>query len=210
MAMLRDWQPGTPCRPGATHRQPHRSGAAGPGGDLPGGARVKTFIQLLRVGFWMLPFQRWLTVLGGALCLVSLMFDLPSGMPASSLPITFLGVAIMVATPLFAGGHLLPHAVRAARSAVAAAWQGAVAGWHDWRGNAGNVDLDTGLLGRIPARASEVPAGLRGLHDDVRADAEFCDAVFHRQLRCQPWTDLGAGCSRCLAGARPRPQSCWA
>ncbi len=65
---------------------------------------MKTFIQLLRVGFWMLPFQRWLTVLGGALCLVSLIFDLPFLMPGSSLPITFLGVEIMVITPLVAGG----------------------------------------------------------------------------------------------------------
>jgi hypothetical protein len=67
---------------------------------------VKTFIQLLRVGFWMLPFQRWLTVLGGALCLVSLLFNLPFLMPGSTLPLTFLGVAIMVVTPLIAGGTL--------------------------------------------------------------------------------------------------------
>jgi hypothetical protein len=65
---------------------------------------VKTFIQLLRVGFGMLPFQRWLTVLGGALCIVSLAFNLPFLMPGSTLPITFLGVAIMVVTPLIAGG----------------------------------------------------------------------------------------------------------
>jgi hypothetical protein len=65
---------------------------------------MKTFIQLLRVGFWMLPFQRWLTVLGGALCMASLVFKLPFLMPGSTLPITFLGVAIMVVTPLVAGG----------------------------------------------------------------------------------------------------------
>jgi hypothetical protein len=67
---------------------------------------VKTFIQLLRVGFWMLPFQRCLTVLGGTLCLVSLVFDLPFLMPGSTLPLTFMGVAIMVVTPLLAGGTL--------------------------------------------------------------------------------------------------------
>jgi hypothetical protein len=65
---------------------------------------VKTFIQLLRVGFWMLPFQRWLTALGAALCIISLTFKLPFLMPGSTLPLTFLGVAIMVITPLLAGG----------------------------------------------------------------------------------------------------------
>jgi hypothetical protein len=65
---------------------------------------MKTFIQLLRVGFWMLPVQRWLTALGGALCLASLTFDLPVLMPGSTLPIAFLGVALMVVTPLLAGG----------------------------------------------------------------------------------------------------------
>ena len=66
---------------------------------------MKTFIQLLRVGFWMLPFQRWLTVLGGALCIVSLAVSpIPFTMPGSSLPLTFLGVALMMFTPLTAGG----------------------------------------------------------------------------------------------------------
>jgi hypothetical protein len=67
---------------------------------------VKTFIQLLRVGFWMLPVQRWLTVVGAGLALVSVTFNLPFLMPGSTLPITFLGVAIMVVIPLLAGGTL--------------------------------------------------------------------------------------------------------
>ena len=65
----------------------------GPRGHLPGDARMKTFVQLLRVGFWMLPFQRWLTVLGGAVCIGSLMlFDrVPFTMPGSSLPLDVPG-----------------------------------------------------------------------------------------------------------------------
>lgn len=65
---------------------------------------MKTFIQLLRVGFWMLPVQRWLTLLGGALCIVSLLFNLPFLMPGSSLPLAFLGFAMMMVTPMVAGG----------------------------------------------------------------------------------------------------------
>jgi hypothetical protein len=83
---------------------------------------VRTFVQLLRIGFWMLPFQRGLTMLGGALACAGLMFSLPANMPGSTLPITFLGVALMLMVPLLAGGGffrmlsarrtlmLLPHA----------------------------------------------------------------------------------------------------
>jgi hypothetical protein len=83
---------------------------------------MKTFIQLLRVGFWMLPFQRGLTVLGALIAIAGLLFPLPFNMPGSSLPTVFLGVALMVVVPLLAGGAffrmlssrralmLLPHA----------------------------------------------------------------------------------------------------
>ncbi|MEO6079704.1 MAG: hypothetical protein ABIQ86_08000 [Steroidobacteraceae bacterium] len=83
---------------------------------------MRTFIQLLRIGFWMLPFQRGMTVLGGLLLCAGLFFQLPFNLPGSSVPTTFLGVALMVVVPLLTGGAglrmlssrrtlmLLPHA----------------------------------------------------------------------------------------------------
>ena len=65
---------------------------------------MSTFLQLLRIGFWMLPVQRALTLAGAALCVAAELFDLPFAMPGSTLPIAFLGVALMVITPLLAGG----------------------------------------------------------------------------------------------------------
>lgn len=64
-------------------------------------------MQLLRVGFWMLPLQRWLTLLGAASLLVGLVFHPPANAPGSTLPPTFLGVGLMVMVPLLAGGVFL-------------------------------------------------------------------------------------------------------
>ena len=55
---LGGWQTLAACRTRTADRQQHRSGRAGPGGHLPGGACMKTFLQLLGVAFWMLPVQR--------------------------------------------------------------------------------------------------------------------------------------------------------
>jgi hypothetical protein len=68
---------------------------------------MKTFVQLLRVAFWMLPLQRGLTVVGAVLTLTSVFVPLPFGMPGSTLPAAFLGVALMVITPVLAGGVFL-------------------------------------------------------------------------------------------------------
>jgi hypothetical protein len=68
---------------------------------------VRTFLQLLRVGFWMLPLQRWLTVIGAMVLVTGQLFDLPFNMPGSTLPLTFLGASLVMAVPLLAGGVFL-------------------------------------------------------------------------------------------------------
>lgn len=65
---------------------------------------MSTFLQLLRIWFWMLPLQRWLTVIGGLVMVTGLVAGLPFNAPGSTLPGTFFGLALMVAVPLLAGG----------------------------------------------------------------------------------------------------------
>ncbi|MEJ0100191.1 MAG: hypothetical protein WDO12_10835 [Pseudomonadota bacterium] len=65
---------------------------------------MKTFVQLLRIGFWMLPLQRALTIVGALVLLGGQLFRLPFNMPGSTLPITFFGATLMMAVPLLAGG----------------------------------------------------------------------------------------------------------
>jgi hypothetical protein len=59
---------------------------------------VKTFWQLLRIAFWMLPLQRALVVIGGLLVIAGLF----TGPALSS-----IGVTLMLVVPLLAGGVLL-------------------------------------------------------------------------------------------------------
>jgi hypothetical protein len=68
---------------------------------------VKTFWQLLRVGFWMLPLQRALTVVGFLVLVGGQFSSLPMNAPGSTLPVTFLGVMLMMIVPLLAGGVFL-------------------------------------------------------------------------------------------------------
>lgn len=68
---------------------------------------MKTFWQLLRIGFWMLPLQRALTVIGFMVLVAGQVFSLPYNMPGSSLPITFFGVMLMMIVPLLTGGVFL-------------------------------------------------------------------------------------------------------
>ena len=68
---------------------------------------MSTFLQLLRIGFWMLPLQRWLTLLGAAVLLAGMIFHPPVNSPGPTFPIIFLGVGMMVLVPLFAGGVFL-------------------------------------------------------------------------------------------------------
>jgi hypothetical protein len=68
---------------------------------------VKTFWQLLRVGFWMLPLQRALTVVGFLVLVGGQFLLLPMNTPGSTLPITFFGVMLMMIVPLLAGGVFL-------------------------------------------------------------------------------------------------------
>jgi hypothetical protein len=68
---------------------------------------MSTFVQLLRLSFWMLPLQRWLTLLGAVVLLGGLLFHPPVNAPGSTLPITFLGVGMMALVPMFAGGVFL-------------------------------------------------------------------------------------------------------
>lgn len=87
---------------------------------------MTTFFRLLGIAFWMLPIQRALTVLGTAVILLALFastsFNMKYNLPGTSLPLVFLGAALMLTTPLVAGGglfrivsapraiQLLPHA----------------------------------------------------------------------------------------------------
>ena len=83
---------------------------------------MKTFIQLLRIGFWMLPIQRALTVLGVLLCCLGLQRVGPIGTSFSELSNAFMGVSILMFVPVTCGGAffrmlssrrvlmLLPHA----------------------------------------------------------------------------------------------------
>jgi hypothetical protein len=68
---------------------------------------VKTFWQLLRVGFWMLPLQRALTVVGFLVLVGGQFSPRPMNAPGSTLPVTFLGVMLMMIVPLLAGGVFL-------------------------------------------------------------------------------------------------------
>lgn len=68
---------------------------------------MKTLLQLLRIAFWMLPLQRALTVIGALVLVAGQVFDLPLNMPGSTLPLTFLGVSLMMVVPLLAGGVFL-------------------------------------------------------------------------------------------------------
>ena len=68
---------------------------------------MKTFWQLLRIGFWMLPLQRALTVIGAAILVAGQVFELPFSAPGSTLPVTFFGAMLMLLIPLLAGGVFL-------------------------------------------------------------------------------------------------------
>lgn len=68
---------------------------------------MKTFVQMLRIAFWMLPIQRWLTSMGLLVVVLALRFGDRLDMPGGNLPIVFLGVALMVFTPAVAGGVFL-------------------------------------------------------------------------------------------------------
>ncbi len=65
---------------------------------------MKTLLQLLRIGFWMLPLQRALTIVGALVLVGGQAFRLPFNMPGSTLPMTFFGATLMMAVPLLAGG----------------------------------------------------------------------------------------------------------
>jgi hypothetical protein len=86
---------------------------------------VRTFLQILRISFWMLPVQRVLTVVGVLIASVALMnsgMNYRFNLPGSTLPMLFTGVALAVIVPLLLGGawlrmlaapraiQLLPHA----------------------------------------------------------------------------------------------------
>jgi hypothetical protein len=68
---------------------------------------MNTFWQLLRIGFWMLPLQRALTVIGAAILVAGQVFELPFSAPGSTLPVTFFGAMLMLLVPLLAGGVFL-------------------------------------------------------------------------------------------------------
>ena len=68
---------------------------------------MSTLVQLLRVSFWMLPLQRWLTLLGAVVLIVGLVLHPAVNSPGSTLPVSFLGVGMMGLVPLLAGGALL-------------------------------------------------------------------------------------------------------
>jgi hypothetical protein len=68
---------------------------------------MKTFLQLLRIAFWMLPLQRGLTVIGALVLVAGQALRLPFNMPGSTLPVTFLGASLMMTMPLLAGGVFL-------------------------------------------------------------------------------------------------------
>lgn len=59
---------------------------------------MKTFLQLLRIAFWMLPVQRALAVIGAVLLMVGLLLGSP---------FPELGVTLLVVVPLLAGGVFL-------------------------------------------------------------------------------------------------------
>jgi hypothetical protein len=68
---------------------------------------MKTFWQLLRIGFWMLPLQRALTMIGGLLLLGGHVFHVPFNLPGTTLPVTFFGVFLILIVPMLAGGVFL-------------------------------------------------------------------------------------------------------
>ncbi len=71
---------------------------------------MSTFVRLLGVAFWMLPVQRALTLLGAGVIVVALFasdsFNMRYNLPGSTLPLVFIGAALMLFTPLVAGGAL--------------------------------------------------------------------------------------------------------
>ena len=68
---------------------------------------MRTFLQLLRIAFWMLPLQRALTVIGAVVLVAGQFFQPRWNTPGLTLPITFFGIELMMAVPLLGGGVLL-------------------------------------------------------------------------------------------------------
>ena len=147
---------------GTAHRQPHRGRDAWPGGDLPRGARMKTFVRAAGRGV--------LDAAGAALAdragrgrdrrgTVRERFLQHALQPAwLHVAAGFMGAALMLFTPLVAGGALfrILSTPRAILLLPHARWR--LLSGHVRRGHVGDADVDIRLLGRIPARASAVAA----------------------------------------------------
>src|SRR5688572_13824333 len=102
------------ARAGSRHRarvrMPRGSGGTQSRRHLPGGPPMKTFAQLLRIAFWMLPVQRALTVVGALVVLAALLnngLNNRFNLPGSTLPMLFLGAALAMIIPLLLGGAWL-------------------------------------------------------------------------------------------------------
>jgi hypothetical protein len=67
---------------------------------------MSTSLQLLRLAFWLFPFQRLLTCLGLGLIALNAVTPLPFGAPGSTLPAMFLGAMLVFMTPVALGGIL--------------------------------------------------------------------------------------------------------
>lgn len=68
---------------------------------------MKSFLQLLRITFWMLPIQRALTVIGATLCVVGLLRAVPFHVTVSKFTDIACGFAILMAVPVTCGGAFL-------------------------------------------------------------------------------------------------------
>jgi hypothetical protein len=68
---------------------------------------VSSFLQLLRITFWMLPIQRALTLIGATLCVVGLLRALPFHVTFSKFTDIAFGFAILMAVPVTCGGAFL-------------------------------------------------------------------------------------------------------
>jgi hypothetical protein len=68
---------------------------------------MKTFLQLLRIAFWMLPLQRALTVVGTLVLLVGQFLRPSINAPGSTMPLMIFGVQLMMVVPLLGGGVFL-------------------------------------------------------------------------------------------------------
>lgn len=71
---------------------------------------MKTLLQLLRVAFWLHPLQRTLTLVGAGIALTGLVnanWNMRSSLPGTTLPLMFLGFAVMLLLPLLLGGAWL-------------------------------------------------------------------------------------------------------